>query len=80
MSTPHSSQIPANLEQQRKRARDLIRAARDGDPAALARIHAVRQDAGAPRSLKLADAQFTVAARPASNRGRSLWPTSSDAT
>jgi ankyrin repeat protein len=68
--TPHSSGIPANLEQQRKRARDLIRAARDGDPAALARIQAVRQDAGAPRSLKLADAQFTVARE----AGFESWP------
>lgn len=62
MSTPSSSSIPANLEQQRKRAKDLIRAARDGDPGALARIRAVRSDAATPgRSLKLADAQHAVA-------------------
>ena len=71
MSTPHSSPIPANLEQQRKLAKDLIRAARDGDPAALARIRAVRPDAGAPpRSLKLADAQLAVARE----GGFDSWP------
>jgi ankyrin repeat protein len=62
VSTPNSSRIPANLEQQRKLAKDLIRAARDGDPAALARIRAVRPDAATPpRSLTLADAQLAVA-------------------
>ena len=71
MSTPNSSPIPANLEQQRKLAKDLIRAARDGDPAALARIRAVRPDAAAPpRSLKLADAQLAVARE----AGFASWP------
>lgn len=71
MSTPNSSPIPANLEQQRKLAKDLIRAARDGDPAALARIRAVRPDAAAPpRSLKLADAQLAVARE----GGFESWP------
>jgi ankyrin repeat protein len=72
VSTPSSSSVSANLEQQRKRAKDLIRAARDGDPAALARIRAVRPDAGAPpRSLKLADAQLAVARE----GGFESWPT-----
>ena len=71
MSTPSSSRIPTNLEQQRKLAKDLIRAARDGDPEALARIRAVRSDAGAsPRSLKLADAQLAVARE----GGFDSWP------
>jgi ankyrin repeat protein len=73
VSTPNSSPIsvPANLEQQRKLAKDLIRAARDGDPAALARIRAVRADAAAPpRSLKLADAQLAVARE----GGFESWP------
>jgi ankyrin repeat protein len=71
VSTPNSSRIPANLEQQRKLAKDLIRAARDGDPAALARIRAVRPDAAAPpRSLKLADAQLAVARE----GGFESWP------
>jgi ankyrin repeat protein len=62
VSTPSSPDPSANLEQQRKLAKELIRAARHGDPAALARIRAVRPDAGAPpRSLQLADAQFAVA-------------------
>ena len=71
MSPPNPSPVPANLEQQRKRAKDLIRAARDGDPAALARIQAVRPDAAAPpRWLKLADAQLAVARE----GGFESWP------
>jgi hypothetical protein len=71
VSTPSSSPVPANLEQQRKLAKDLIRAARDGDPGALARIRAVRSDASAPsRSLKLADAQLAVARE----AGFASWP------
>jgi len=71
VSTPNSSPVPANLEQQRKLAKDLIRAARDGDPSALARIRTVRPDAGAPpRSLKLADAQLAMARE----AGFESWP------
>lgn len=63
--------IPVNLEQRRKLAKDLIRAARDGDPAALARLKAVRQDIGNPaRPLKLADAQLAVARE----SGFDSWP------
>jgi ankyrin repeat protein len=61
----------SNLEQQRKLAKDLIRAARDGDTQALARLRAVRPDAGVqPRSLKLADAQLAVARE----GGFESWP------
>jgi len=71
VSTPHPSAIPVSLEQQRKLAKDLIRAARAGDAAALARIQAVRSDAAtAPRSLKLADAQLAVARE----GGFDSWP------
>ena len=71
MSTPTSFPVPANLEQQRKRAKDLIRAARDGDAAALARIRAVRPDsADRARTLKLADAQLAVARE----GGFESWP------
>jgi ankyrin repeat protein len=71
VSTPYSFPIPVNLEQQRKLAKDLIRAARAGDAAALARIRAVRLDAAAPaRSLKLADAQLAVARE----AGFESWP------
>jgi ankyrin repeat protein len=71
VSTPDSSPVPTNLEQQRKLAKDLIRSARDGDQAALARILAVRSDAAAsPRSLKLADAQLAVARE----GGFGSWP------
>ena len=71
MSAPSSSSVPANLEQQHKLARDLIRAARGGDETATARIRAVRPDAGTPqRSLKLADAQLAVARE----AGFDSWP------
>ena len=51
-----------NLEQQRKRAKDLLRAVRAGDAAARRRV----ADAGAlpapdARTMKLADAQFVIA-------------------
>jgi ankyrin repeat protein len=63
--------VPANLEQQRKLAKDLIRAARAGNAAALARMRAVRPDAAAAaRSLKLADAQLAVARE----GGFESWP------
>lgn len=70
MSTSHWSRFPANLEQQHKLAKDLIRAARDGDADALARIHAVRPDTAARGSLQLADAQFAVARE----GGFESWP------
>ena len=68
MSAAHSG----NLEQQHKLAKDLIRAARDGDPSALARLQAVRSDAGEPsRTLLLADAQLAIARE----SGFDSWPT-----
>jgi len=71
VSTPNPSAVPTSLEQQHKLAKDLIRAARDGDPAALARIHAVRSDAATTqRPLKLADAQLAVARE----AGFDSWP------
>ncbi len=71
MSAPNPSAVPTSLEQQHKLAKDLIRAARDGDAAALARIQAVRSDAAtAPRSLKLADAQLAIARE----AGFDSWP------
>jgi ankyrin repeat protein len=71
MSTPNASRIPVSLEQQRKLAKDLIRAARGGDQSAIARIRAVRPDAGAlARSLRLADAQLAVARE----GGFESWP------
>ena len=74
MSTPNPPTPPAapgNLEQQHKLAKDLIQAARDGDPAALARIRAVRADAGeASRPLALPDAQLAIARE----AGFPSWP------
>jgi ankyrin repeat protein len=71
VSIPHSSPVPASLEQQRKLARELMRAAQDGDPAALARIRAVRDDAAtASRPLLLADAQLAIARE----GGFDSWP------
>jgi hypothetical protein len=63
--------VPANLEQQHKLAKDLLRDARDGDPAALARLKAGRSDAGAMRPLQLADAQLAIARE----AGLDSWPT-----
>lgn len=63
--------LPVNLEQQRKRAKEMIRAARDGDPAALGRLKAVRSDVMDPaRPLKLADAQLAIARE----NGFDSWP------
>jgi hypothetical protein len=45
-----------NLEQQKNRAKDLLRAAKAADPAALSRLAA-----GATQVLKLADAQLAIA-------------------
>lgn len=71
MSTPSSPRLPTNLEQQRKLAKDLIRAARRGDAAALARIRTVRPDAATPpRSPALADGQLAVARE----GGFDSWP------
>jgi hypothetical protein len=54
-----------NLEQQKNRAKDLLRAAKAADAAALARFASHREAHGAPdelkASLKLADAQFVIA-------------------
>jgi len=61
----------SNLEQQHKLAKDLLRAAREGDASALARIQAVRSDSGTPsRPLQLADAQLAVARE----GGFESWP------
>lgn len=71
MPAPIPSPVPTSLEQQRKLAKDLIRAARTGDVGALARIRAVRSDAGTTqRSLKLADAQLAIARE----AGFESWP------
>jgi len=64
---PH---VPANLEQQHKLAKDLLRAARRGDPAALGRLTSVRSDAGVTRPLQLADAQLAIARE----AGFGSWP------
>ena len=51
-----------SLELERKQARKLLRRLHDGDPEALDRLRAQKASAGrAPHSLKLADAQFTIA-------------------
>src|SRR5688572_9619141 len=56
-----------NLEQQKKRAKDLLRTAKDGEPEALARIahardgSAERTSRATPTAPKLAEAQFAIA-------------------
>ena len=49
-----------NLEQQKNRAKDLLRAVKAGEPQALARVAAQRAQSSAS-PIKLADAQFTIA-------------------
>jgi hypothetical protein len=49
-----------NLEQQKNRAKDLLKAAKAGEVQALARMAAQRGSAPA-QAIKLADAQFTIA-------------------
>jgi ankyrin repeat protein len=66
VSTPSPNPLPLpetiNLDQQRTLAKELLRDARAGDEAALARLRAVRADAAtATRPLKLADAQLALA-------------------
>jgi hypothetical protein len=63
--------VPANLEQQHKLAKDLLREARNGEAAALARLKAVRSDSGVTRPLHLADAQLAIARE----AGFDSWPT-----
>ena len=57
-----------NLEQQKNRAKDLLRAAKAADPEALSRLAAVRRDTVGqnspetlPADVKLADAQYVIA-------------------
>jgi hypothetical protein len=50
-----------NLEQQRKRAKDLLRAARAGDHDALSRLHIATAGRVPAGDVKLGDAQFAVA-------------------
>ena len=69
MSAQHP-RVPTNLEQQHKLAKNLLRDARAGDPAALARVKAVRADARAVRPLQLADAQLVIARE----SGFDSWP------
>jgi hypothetical protein len=58
---------PRNLEHQHKLAKQLLRAARDGDAAAVARIRAHRSDDG---ELQLAHAQLAIARE----SGYPSWP------
>src|SRR6185503_1914068 len=50
-----------NLEQQKNRAKDLLRAAKSGDADALARVTAGNARPPEPATVKLADAQFAIA-------------------
>lgn len=65
------STIPTNLEQQHKLAKDLLHAARANDPAAIARLRAVRSDAATDtRPPRLAEAQLAIARE----AGFDSWP------
>jgi len=65
--SPSESSPPRNLEHQHKLAKQLLRAARDGDAAALARIRAHRTDVNEPQ---LAHAQLAIARE----AGFASWP------
>ena len=66
---PPQQHFRLNLEQQKNRAKDLLREVKAGNPAALARIGAQRRPSSPPlksteeriATTKLADAQFTIA-------------------
>jgi ankyrin repeat protein len=71
MSTSQPSLVSLHLDQQRKRAKELLRAARAGAARALARLRAVRTDSGdAARPPQLADAQLAIARE----AGYPSWP------
>src|SRR5262245_13719789 len=65
MSTDSTHSL--NLEQQRKRAKDLLKAARAGEADALARLASVQ---AGPAALRLADAQRAIARE----NGFASWP------
>ncbi|MEO7795067.1 MAG: hypothetical protein ABIV06_09865 [Thermoanaerobaculia bacterium] len=73
LASPASSALP-NLERLRKQAKALLRAARAGEPEALARLQSTRTDAGSvgkgARPLLLADSQLAVAREV----GFASWP------
>lgn len=66
--------LAASIEQQKKLARELLDAARAGEPAALARFHAlhprIAADASPSRRLALHDAQLVIARE----YGFASWP------
>jgi ankyrin repeat protein len=67
LRTGHSKEATLNLEQQKKRARELLRALRAGDGEALARLRGRHRrwagvdDAGVRQDVALHDAQFVLA-------------------
>lgn len=71
MSDRTASPFRLSLEQQRTRAKELLRAAKDGDPAAVHRIAAHRGPGqAADQTLTLARAQFAIARE----LGLGSWP------
>lgn len=73
MVDPHSRpKLPVvlNLEQQKKRARELLNAARDGDAAAIERIRAHHPRYSPHRTVSLHDAQLVIARE----HGFPSWP------
>src|SRR5579885_651941 len=67
MRTRHTKEAVLNLEQQKKQARELLRAVRAGEPDALARLRArhlrwaAEEDATVQKDAALHDAQFVIA-------------------
>lgn len=68
----HDRHFPVrpNLEQLKHQAKDLLRAIRRADPAAVAELHKRHPKPIEPADAKLADAQFTLAR----SYGLSSWP------
>jgi ankyrin repeat protein len=76
MRTRHTKEAVLNLEQQKKQARDLLRAIRSGDPESLSRLrrHHARWAESEPDTIRqlvsLHDAQFVLARE----QGFASWP------
>jgi ankyrin repeat protein len=76
MRTRHTKEVLVNLEQQKKQARELLRAIRSGNPAAFDRLRqhharwATLDDAAVRQLVSLHDAQFVLARE----QGFASWP------
>ena len=83
MRTRHTKEAVLNLEQQKKQARELLRAVRAGSTEALARVRGQHlrwagvEDRTARQEIALHDAQFVIARERGFPVGRNSKPTRS---